>query len=89
MNYFQNNLKNLKLQESHRKIASIKHPSDLVPSEIAKKIVSISKPQEIADNFNNYFVNVGSVFQFRTKYPRKIFFITFFLVLLEIFSLYL
>ena len=67
--------------ESHRKVTSIKYPSDLVPSEIAKSVISLSKPQGMASAFNPYFVNVGSGIKFLTKYSGKRFFITILLLL--------
>ena len=71
-NYFQNNLNDLKsTRKGAKKVISLKELSNIAPSNIFDNGRSLTKPQEIANTFNKYFVNVVTDIQSSIRYSKN------------------
>ena len=70
--YFQNNLHDLKSKwKVIKKLISLTALSDIAPSNIFDNNRSLTEPQELANAFNKYFVNVGTDIQSSITYSKN------------------
>ena len=77
-NYFQNNLNELKSTWKRTKnLILLKELPNVAPSNIFDNGRSLTQPQEIANAFNRYFVNVATDIQSSIRYSEKLFMIFF------------
>ena len=68
-NYFQNNLNDFKNRwRGIKNLFSLKKLSDVAPSNIFDNGRSLTEPQEVANTFNKYFVNITTDFQSSISY---------------------
>ena len=71
-NYFQNNLNDLKSTwKGIKNLISLKELPNVAPSNIFDNGRSLTEPQEIANAFNKYFVNVATGIQPSIKYSKN------------------
>ena len=71
-NYFQNNLNDSKsAQKGKINLISLKELPDVAPSSIFHNGWSLTEPQEIANAFNKYFVNVATDIQSSIRYSKN------------------
>ena len=71
-NYFQTNINDLKnTWKGFKKLISLKRTSNSVPSAVIENTVTLTKPKDIANAFNKYFINISSSIQSTTKFSRK------------------
>ena len=74
-NYFQNNLNDLKSTwEVIRNLISRKELPNVAPPNIFDNGQSLTEPQEIANVFNKYFVNVATDIQSPIRYSKNNFY---------------
>ena len=77
-NYFQKNLNQLKSTWKRTKnLIPLKELPNVAPSNIFDNGRSLTQPQEIANAFNRYFVNVATDIQSSIRYSEKLFMIFF------------
>ena len=77
-NYFQKNLNELKSTRKRTKnLIPLKELPNVAPSNIFDNGRSLTQPQEIANAFNRYFVNVATDIQSSIRYSEKLFMIFF------------
>ena len=77
-NYFQKNLNELKSTWKRTKnLIPLKELPNVAPSNIFDNGRSLTQPQEIANAFNTYFVNVATDIQSSIRYSEKLFMIFF------------
>ena len=77
-NYFQKNLNELKSTWKRTKnLIPLKELPNVAPSNIFDNGRSLTQPQEIANAFNRYFVNVATDIQSSIRYSEKLFMIFF------------
>ena len=73
-NYFQNNLNELKSTWKRTKnLILLKELPNVAPSNIFDNGRSLTQPQEIANAFNRYFVNVATDIQSSIRYSENFF----------------
>ena len=71
-NYFQNNLNDLKSTwKCIKNLISLKELSKVAPSNIFDNGWRLTEPQEIANAFNKYFVNVDTDIQSSSRYSKN------------------
>ena len=71
-NYFQNNLNDLKSTwKGIKNLISLKELPNVAPSNIFDNGRSLTEPQEIANAFNKYFVNVATDIQSSIRYSKN------------------
>ena len=71
-NYFQNNLNDSKsAQKGKINLISLKELPNVAPSSIFHNGWSLTEPQEIANAFNKYFVNVATDIQSSIRYSKN------------------
>ena len=71
-NYFQNNLTDLKSTwKGIKNLISLKELPNVAPSNIFDNGRSLTEPQEIANAFNKYFVNVATDIQSSIRYSKN------------------
>ena len=74
-NYFQNNLNDLKSTwKVIRNLISRKELPNVAPPNIFDNGQSLTEPQEIANSFNKYFVNVATDIQSPIIYSKNNFY---------------
>ena len=74
-NYFQNNLNDLKSTwKVIRNLISQKELPNVAPPNIFDNGQSLTEPQEIANVFNKYFVNVATDIQSPIRYSKNNFY---------------
>ena len=77
-NYFQKNLNELKSTWKRTKnLIPLKELPNVAPSNIFDNGRSLTQPQETANAFNRYFVNVATDIQSSIRYSEKLFMIFF------------
>ena len=60
-NYFQTNINDLKnTWKGIKKLISLKRTSNSVPSAVIENNITLTKPKDIANAFNKYFINISS-----------------------------
>ena len=71
-NYFQNNLNDLKSTwKGIKNLISLKELPNATPSNIFDNGRILTEPQEIANDFNKYFVNVATDIQSSIRYSKN------------------
>ena len=71
-NYFRNNLNDLKSTwKGIKNLISLKELLNVAPSSISDKGQSLSEPQEIANAFNKYFLNIATDIQSFIIYSKN------------------
>ena len=74
-NYFQNNLNDLKSTwKVIRNLISRKELTNVAPPNIFDNGQSLTEPQEIANSFNKYFVNIATDIQSPIIYSKNNFY---------------
>ena len=77
-NYFQNNVNELKSTwKGTKNLIPLKELPNIAPTNIFNNGRSLTQPQEIANTFNKYFVNVATDIQSSIRYSENIFMIFF------------
>ena len=71
-NYFQTNIDDLRnIWKGVKKLRSWRRISNIVPSAVIENSITLTKPDNIADAFNKYFMNVSSTIQSKIKFSRN------------------
>ena len=71
-NYFQTNINDLKnTWKGIKKLIFLKRTSNSVPSAVIENNITLSKPKDIANAFNKYFINISSSIQSTIKFSRN------------------
>ena len=71
-NYFQNNVNDLKSEWKGKiNLISLKELPNVVPSNIFYNDQSLTEPQEIANAFNKYFLNVATDIQSSIRHSKN------------------
>lgn len=84
INYFQNNLNDLKsILKGIKKLISLKELFNITPSNIFHNRRSLTATEEIANVFNKYFANVATDCQFSIRYSKNNF-VIFYLELIYV-----
>ena len=52
---------------------SLKRTSNSVPSAVIENNITLTKPEDIANALNKYFINIPSTIQSTIKFSRNIF----------------
>ena len=67
-NYFQTNINDLK---NTWKAIKVPISSNSVPSPVIEDNITLTKPEDIANAFNKYFINISSTIQSTIKFSKK------------------
>ena len=71
-NYFQTNINDLKnTWRIIKNLISMKITSNSLPSTVIKNHITLTKPRDIANAFNKYFINISSLIQSTIKFSRN------------------
>ena len=71
-NYFQKNINDLKnTWKDIKKVIYLKRTSNSVSSAVIENNITLTKPKDIANAFNKYFINISSSIQSTIKFSRN------------------